>query len=162
MQIAKLQKLCKSLGGDLIALSSEQFDNKRNKTFYECPFARGQLGLDFSKKHVLYAGPPVWPEIIHEMGHVFACKKAPPFSEEWSFLGWEYAVCLYIQGNIDEWKQNMGAYQVGGINDGDEFGPLPDTVQQALLLERLAYAKQHKLVSDEGVPLTVRRIGRQA
>jgi hypothetical protein len=37
MQITKLQKLCKSLGGDLIALSREQFDRKHNKTFYEAP-----------------------------------------------------------------------------------------------------------------------------
>ena len=161
MQIAKLQKLCKSLGGDLIALSSEQFDNKRNKTFYECPFARRRLGLDFTKKKVLYADEPVWTEIVHEMGHVFACKKAPPFTKEWSFLGWEYAVCLYLGGDLSVWKHDMRDYVVEG-DDQEDFGSLSDSAQNELLVERLKHAQQHKLVSDEGVPLTVRRIGRQA
>lgn len=155
MQITKLRSLCKTLGGDLVELTSKQFDHKHSKTFYECPFARAQLGLDFSKKHVLYTTehvPPEWPEIIHEMGHVFASKKAPPFSDEWSFLGWEYATCLHLCGDVEVWKRNMSDYNVEHV----DFGSLSPRKQNALLVERLTCAKRVGLVSPAGVPLTVR------
>jgi hypothetical protein len=55
----------------------------------------------------------------------------------------------------------MRDYVVEG-DDQEDFGSLSDSAQNELLVERLKHAQQHKLVSDEGVPLTVRRIGRQA
>lgn len=119
-ELTKLRNLCQTLGGDLRGMSEEDFDIKfygkglkSPRGLYNAPFTHHDLGVDFPRKRVLYStrcGEIEWAEVIHEMAHVFASTKNPEKCDEWSFLGWEYAVCLYIGGDVEVWKKYMADY----------------------------------------------------
>jgi hypothetical protein len=160
--IKKLRNLAQKWGGKLVELSRDDFDTRFGgkdpnnlrypKGLYNAPFSSHDLGIHWAKKQVIYSLPAEWPEIVHEMGHVFACKKNPGRSDESTFLGWEYAVALYIGGPMNEWDNCMGDYGV----EGQEYGSLSKAEQQEVLAERLAFAKKKGLIAQDGTPLAIR------
>ena len=160
----KLKQLCQQLGGDLEEITPIEFDRKflggsyrGSNGCYGAPFSGSLLGVNFPKKRILWAEDFRWCDTIHEMGHVFASKLNPEKSDEWTFFGWEYAVCLHIGGNEAEWKAASGSYSLGREFRNSDFGTLTPRRQEKLLAERLAYAKENGLVTADGVPLTIRR-----
>jgi hypothetical protein len=170
--LQKLAGLATSWGGALREVSTEEFlkiagltlskqfeggkiwEGPPRRGFYGAPFTNHDLGVLWAKKQVVYSGTVGWPEVIHEMGHVFACRVNPNRSEEFDFLGWEYALAKYIEGPMDEWLRELRNYQIA--SDGREFGDLSPSERFKFLQERLEIARQKKLVIGD-VPQSIRR-----
>lgn len=69
------------------------------------PFSE-YVGLNWRYKEVYYTDLAHWPEILHEMGHVFACLQVPDKSVEPDFLGWEIATVRLIGADFLEWRKD--------------------------------------------------------
>jgi len=125
------------------------------KGFYPAPFSTKNLGIFWSRKQVIYTGENMpWPDIVHEAAHVFACKVNPNRSNEWPFLGWEYAMAKYLGGPMTDWFKYMRDYVVDGKR-GDTFGDLSPSRRHLLLQERIHAARDLKLVVGD-VPQCIR------
>lgn len=154
-EVKKLQALARSWGGDIRTISDEDFDALTEEGgFYEAPFAGYKLGVDWPKRHVLSVRAPRWPDVIHELGHLFATKDDPIKADEYGFFGWEYRLAVFIGGNLRTWVKNNHHYMV---NDGEfgDFGELPPKRREQLLLERVQAAQALGIVTAEGVPLAL-------
>lgn len=168
--IKKLGQLAHQWGGELVELSRDDFDTRfGGKDSYQtprglsmAPFSSNDLGTCFSKKQVIFAFPAEWHEVVHEMGHIFACKKAPGTSKEWTFFGWEYALAIYLGGEKAglEWIEANDHYglgrSVGRKYDSWDFGGCSTQQRQEILEERVAWAKKNGLVAKDGTPLAIR------
>ena len=163
---------CKRLGGSLESRPYKYFrafyswappGRFRNDNFSLAPFAGKKLniGVLYGQQKIFYCGKFEVSNFIHEMAHVFASAKPPDSSEEFEFLGWEYAVARKL-GCIRAWKKGMAGYgvsacQINGVEiDVDEFSQLSHVQVNELLAERLKIAKKNKLVSKTGQPLSIR------
>ena len=166
-ELIKLKKLSRGFGGDLVQVTEDEFDtlfrtdNCVTSGRFDAPFTSHDLGVDFGRKLVMYSsrcGVVPWPEVIHEMGHIFATSENPLDCDEWEFLGWEWAVCLYIKGDQKVWKDYLADYGVAGVpfvGEGSDFGALSVGTQNRILTDRLARAKAVGLVGPRGRPLSV-------
>lgn len=119
----------------------------------EAPFSSQSLGIEWGSKHLYYTKYVPWPEVVHELGHLLACRVPPWSSDEFTFFGWEIAVVHSIGGSLDSWIASNKDY---GVRDGRAFGTLNPLEMHAMLAERLAAAKADGLLSDGGRPLAVR------
>jgi hypothetical protein len=137
----KLKVLCESWGGRLNYVSHLDYDLvKEQDGYFEAPFTGAQLGILWATKAIYYSDfTDAHPyEIIHEMGHVFACAVPPYKSNEYDFLGWEYALCRHVGYSPKAWVIGNRDY---GVNDGSEMGGLTPPQVRALLNERMAFAR---------------------
>jgi hypothetical protein len=186
----KLGQLCHGWGGKLLPMSAETYfalvrQEKEHgllgyqKRFNEAPFSSA-IGLFWKTKTVVYVpealldeGPLESPRasgtskaisvIIHEMGHVFACRKPPWDSNEYQFLGWEYAVAKLIGMSREDWYHSIWNYAIcqkgcsGSCNHRiDEFGMLLAAKRDEVIRQRLDAARKARIVDAKGRPLAIR------
>lgn len=152
--IRKLKKLIESWGGSLTAVDSLA-SYRENEEFEDAPFNWLGLGVIWKTKEIIYV-PKLckWPDLIHDMGHVFACKKSPSNSEEFTFLGWEFALAKYIEAPMKEWYEAMGNYVISATTH-EELGGISPAKRASVLRERVRAAKRNKLIVD-GRPVSIR------
>ncbi len=168
LAVRRLKLLIKKLGGNVINIGHtdnavenfmtehEERDSEGREDLGFAPFSSYPVGVLWSARAIVCPTYVPWPELIHEMGHVLACKEHPLESKEFDFLGWEYAVARYIKAPIEEWYENMKNYQVDDFN-ATHFGDLSVEARDAFLAERLTVAIGLDLVAGDGTPLTVLR-----
>jgi hypothetical protein len=153
--LLRLRYLCRMWGGQIRIVTDDTYYDRTDSQpgFYEAPFNTPYLGFFWKSKVIWAAQPFTWPNVLHEMGHVFACRhpplNQPAGNDEWDFFGWEYATALYIHGDLDQWTDANSDY---GTDDGD-FATLTHEKQKELLGDRLAAAENLGLIqaSPEGV-----------
>lgn len=95
MSLQALQELAHKWGGDIVAISQIEYNARVSEGLLDdAPFSSHSLGVDYDAKIVYYSeeDPPPWWEIVHEMGHIFACPDKPWDCDEYAFFGWEYQV----------------------------------------------------------------------
>ncbi len=96
-----------------------------------CPFSC-DFDIDFEQKQLLftgdfYKGDPkasmmVLGGLIHEAGHIVASLKKPKDSEEFTFLGWEFALAIELD-LLPELLDQHKSYMVD-LEDMSEIGDL--------------------------------------
>lgn len=165
--LQKLGALANSWGGSIREVTPEEWSKiaglevigvgywRMNpvRGFSLAPFSSRDLGVFWRRKQVVFSGQGDWPEVIHEMAHVFASNKKPDLAEEWPFLGWEYAVAKYVEGPLKDWYSYMRDYMIS--KDGDTFGDLSPSQRHLLCQKRLQVARDLKLVVGD-VPQSIR------
>lgn len=165
-EIDKLRDLCRSWGGDLIELTRDEFRTGVSK-FEMAPFSSGDLAVLWSRKQIVYAEDVMWTEVIHEMGHTFACLKEPRDSREWDFFGWEHAVCLHLGLDVEEWARNNRDYVIDFHRDTDapdelravkytDFGNFDPEMRAKVIAEAKACSKREGLIAEDGRPIAIR------
>lgn len=154
-EIVKLRALCRKWGGDLLKVSDSKYERlaegrfKEKPTFFAAPFTNWPLGIAWDRKRVYYtaAGRLKWPAIIHEMGHCFASARNPWKSDEFSFLGWEWAVVSCIGASQTLYLKDNAIYQLGSaVAEASELGMLPPRRQREFMNEQLQEARKAGLV----------------
>lgn len=150
-KIETLRKLARGWGGDLREMSAPQMDAMLDADgFWPCPFD-SRLGVLWREKVVLYSNRPQWPNILHEMGHIFASVLPPPACTEWDFFGWEYAIAHDLRG-VRAWNASNADYSVDGSTD---FGALTRREKDDLIVDRILAAENAGLIVD-GKPVAIR------
>lgn len=105
----RLRSYARRWGGDIVA--------SRQRADLNAPFAK-HVGLNYTTKQVFY-DPDAIPAVhspsllIHEMGHVFACRRAPHSADEFGFLGWEYVLARRT-GMVRAWLKGSARYGIPG------------------------------------------------
>lgn len=140
--LRRLQALCRQWGGQLVNRRSERFWSEEDGfphwpggPIEFAPFARG-LAVQWDAMQVFYRSSTQIAGMIHEMGHVFACPLPPNESDEFDFFGWEYAMAIKLEV-VDQWTADNKNYSLGG----DELGDLDGKAREAVLGERIIYAR---------------------
>jgi len=154
-RVEKLKALAQSLGGSLVRVENDFFDfpQKLHSDFSICPFDDG-LGVDWKNKRVLFEDRAMVPSIIHELGHVFACRNHPNLVDsELDFFGWEYVVYKKLGYSWSEFKRFNKFYGVDG--NGTEFGYLSRKKARKLVADCLLAARRSGLVV-RGQPVSIR------
>lgn len=155
MSLQALKELARKWGGDIIEISQVEFNARLMENLLEdAPFSSHSLGVDYDAKVVYYSedDPPPWWEMVHEMGHVFACRERPQVCDEYTFFGWEYAVFKMLGAIEGGWTEAQKYYQIG---NGDDFGDLSAEEQAAIVSERVATAEAFGLIVG-GKPVAIR------
>lgn len=164
-----LQQKALDFGGTLKVLTVEQFEllEDHDDAVSSAPF-NTHLACNWDLKEVYIQDSAVTclrtlAEVIHEMGHVFACTEAPLKSEEVEFIGWEYSVALEL-GLDDQWLQSMASYGIGGYiqkilgpskTPRGEFGDLT-LDEQMELLEEMCFRAERDGLLQRGIPVAIR------
>lgn len=137
----KLSRIARRWGGEIIRLTQEQYYYLGRQTgISEAPFAV-ELAVNYSEK-TIYCVTPTWYELVHEMGHVFACRQPPRQSSDFDFLGWEWVLARQLKG-VRKWIAGNADY---GVNPEEDMGDLTPTQVTKLLQERLEDAIQQGIV----------------
>jgi hypothetical protein len=90
--------------------------------------------------------------IIQAMGQVFADSERPNSSRsEWKWFGWEIAIARQI-GAWQTWSRHQDNRFVGDVYWSD----LTTKRRQAVIAERVRYAKKIGVLSEAGEPRSVR------
>ncbi len=148
--IAALKALASKWGGSVQEVDEDTFDEIEDLEL--APFTGARLGVVYATKTVYYCGDVPWVDLVHEMGHVFACNETPEGSQEWDFFGWEYAIVRKLRG-VKLWVRSNSGYIIN--KDGDTFGELSRSERQATLRERVAHAHSTGLLKN-GEPQAIR------
>jgi hypothetical protein len=117
-----------------------------------------KLGLDYRKKILYFSGEcdeDSVGHIIHEAGHLLACRKTPHKSDEYNFLGWEMALAIELD-LLGDWLHGQMNYGViNNDNEGTDLGLLSDEELSELIEERIDYARSKGLVVGDR-PVAIR------
>ena len=156
--VNRLAKMCSAWGGQLMVLPKQDF--RRIRWAEWAGLSRSPvsyLGVDWRSKKVFTAEPGAWHHIIHEMGHVFACKDIPKVSQEIEFLGWEHAVARQVASS-DAWFSSWESCSEGYVltNDGRMFGDVPRRESVKIIADLEKRARKKKIVDAAGRPLAIR------
>jgi len=120
----------------------------------EAPFASSCLGIVWKTKRLYYTRDALWPEVIHELGHLLASRMPPRSSSEYEFFGWELALVHHLGASVDRWLASNKHY---GVNNEKELGALSPLELHTMLAERLMTAKGAGLIdTSDGHPLVIR------
>lgn len=151
-----LKEVCDQWGGKLIITS--------NPLNCNAPFD-GQLGVDYEKKWIYMRDDykvsyTFVSGVIHEMGHVFACKVPPgDVIDEMDFLGWEMAMAINTSLSLLHWCHHsgysIGSYWYDKLKDGRELGYLTHEEVYKLACDQIVAAEELGIVKD-GHPISVR------
>lgn len=175
--LRRLAVLCKRLGGRLAIVPYEEIsamiqrdypdydrDDEETEAAIDSGLERGAIfstpdnsdahGQEWGKK-IIYAveGREDVGHIIHEMGHVFADRHPPDSSKcrEWRWFGWESVIARQI-GAWETWSRHQDHRFVGDVFLKD----LTTRRRQAVIAERIRYAKKIGLLSEAGEPRSIR------
>lgn len=160
----KVVEFLKTLGVEVVEVAprNQWWPNTQAASFREAPFT-SNLGIDLKSYQILFAGAKhPWPHLVHEAGHLLATKLPPENSKEISFLGWEISVVKHLSLSMDYWVKNNSDYSIQlerGSEFYDDIGHLARVKDDFdwYLNERIDYAKKNSMVSEDGVPLVVRK-----
>jgi hypothetical protein len=152
-------QLCRDWGGDILQVSKKDFNliyREDRTNFFEAPFSSRNLGIDWASKRIIWAEEAICAEILHEMGHLFACSKNPTMSDDYTFFGWEYLLAKRFK-IVDLWtKSNRDycvEYEVGKFSD---LGDLTESQKQQVLLNRVEVGqKLGIIVNGSPIPLKI-------
>ncbi len=146
----RLLPFIKQWGGEVVYLSSI---HEYPRGVSEAPFSNS-LAIDHARR-ILYLAPHFEVgEVIHEMGHVFACRVSPFLSDEIEFVGWEFTLARKA-GLVDEWLESMWNYGIGETSLGSEFRDLSLDDQSEFLEWAVRQAEDLGLISGDE-PLCIR------
>jgi hypothetical protein len=149
-------------GGALLDVTPEVYDGfARCRGFSHAPASNGDLGVLYYERLVVYvagSAPDIDPSsIVHEMGHVFACKRSPNRCKEFGFFGWEYALCQSVGVTHDAWVKANRKYQVGTSRNGySSLEDLQPEKVERVIQTAIRHATRHGLIGDDGVPRSIR------
>jgi hypothetical protein len=126
-----------------------------------CPFSC-DFDIDYKRKRLLftgdlYKGDPeatmrVLGGLIHEAGHLVASLEKPRDSEEFNFLGWEFALAIEL-GLLPDLLAQHEFYMVD-LEDMSEIKDLNEDRLSELIEERIDYARSIGLViGDKAVAI---------
>lgn len=163
-----LAQICEQFGGRLAIVTQRELNGLFDRDWHDDDFdlerhdgyspADGddmQHGLNWREK-IVYAvrGREKISSIIHEMGHVFVDRHPPDSSKcrEWKWFGWEMAIARRI-GAWKTWSRHNASYGVGG---GVQWGELSAKRRQAVVADRIGYAKKIAILSASGEPKSIR------
>lgn len=165
--LQRLGELCRMWGGELRVLGHvDEFDKyfpERDPfdhgTVYgrsKSPFAEWH-GIDWRKKRIVTVhGQAKINAVIHEMGHVFASRHHPDSGDgdaEFDFFGWEVAVAKMV-GAFRTWSAGNNSYSV--TDDGDSWGNCAGHKRRRIIVERVARARELKLLDAFLRPVAIR------
>jgi hypothetical protein len=157
----KVVEFLKTLGVEVVEVKGHYNDwlsLTQRSNVHVAPFT-GDLAVDWAKRKILFYGNKhPWPHLVHEAGHLLASKVTPDNSNEISFLGWEVSVVKHLNLSMEYWVKNNSDY---GIDEKlyADIGALARVPQdfEDYMKKHIDYAKKHKMVSEDGVPLVVRK-----
>jgi hypothetical protein len=159
-EVAKLARLIARWNGKLVEASEKRYDRLlRTDLYSEAPFSHHSIGIMWHRKTIYYSGEICWTDLTHEMGHVFACPKAPDDEEcdELSFFGWECALAKHIGADVAVWEKAQDAYQVeAGIGSFNEFGGLERQERDKVLADCMRVARELKSLDSRNRPRAIR------
>lgn len=116
------------------------------------------LSLDYSKKTMYFNGGcdvDSVGHIIHEAGHLLACRRTPAKSDEYAFLGWEMALAMELD-LLGDWLHGQMDYGIiNNENESTDLGLLSDDELSELIEERIDYARSKGLVVGDR-PVAIR------
>lgn len=154
-------RCCRRWGGQLVRLSLPAIAAIPwgDHTWMEAPFtSKRELGLHWSTKTIVYCGDVPWANILHEMGHLFACTISPhELCEEYDFLGWEFAFAINV-GDVETWIHTNADYCLE--NRWGDFGATPRSELYAVLNERLTVAYHQGLIEGPRTALRLNQLKR--
>ncbi len=152
----KLVALAESWGGYIETDNSTSWFFSRDISV--APF-NSNVGLIWEEKGILYDKdrlPHPVTSLLHEMGHVFACRKPPKSADELDFLGWEFQLARQIGYPVSNWLRGNEDYVV---LDGDTVGDLLSTEREPELinlLKGLVQSAENQNLLVKGVPVAIR------
>lgn len=167
--IDKLRAYCHKWHGDLLVLSGIEFDRlpfpdylgQYDSGWHEAPFTDG-MGIHWPSRRVFVkeSHTKYTTDIIHEMGHLFACRWNPngPI-EEHEFLGWEIRLALLVGLPDSEYKRQNSNYVVDApITDG--YASIKDLSRAEWIKAKrnaIAFSKAKGLLDRNLTPICIRR-----
>jgi hypothetical protein len=162
--LARLRRVARRWGGDILVLTEKKYDDQFEFTlragFSGAPFtSRARLGVFYARKQVVLVPSSELNlmDVLHELAHVFASKKSPNNADEYNFLGWEWAFAHRLGVSRREWQRGLANYQLGDEPwSGQTIDRLTSKQLTALIVDRLAKAKESGIVSLCGVPQSIR------
>lgn len=167
-ELKALRNYARRWGGDLSEVTPAEFatlfryqDAQKHTLYHRAPFSSSDLGIDWDNKQILYSADVYWPEVIHEMGHVFACKVIPNHADEAIFFGWEYTLAQRV-GDIRAWVRSNADYVIQAYDgksvqeDLRDFGKLSSQERESTLKYHVGLSKEHGLIGSRGAPLAIR------
>jgi len=128
-----LREAVRGFGGRLVN-SMPRVGPNGSASISLAPFASLELAVNYEKKIIYFHDKATWPNVLHEIAHVFASRQAPDESEEFSFLYWEWALAQTVPNGVEEWVEANREY---ALYTGDEIG----MVSREVLLSELSKAK---------------------
>lgn len=143
-RIVKLKRRARAWGGRLIEIKNGE---GRPYGMQQAPFSSKRIGVCYSEKIVYYSRECFIPEIIHEMGHVFACNHKPMNSDEWSFFGWEWILAKAIGLTQSEFATGNYNYLAYDSNQSlFEVGKMSPKFLQKVLADAIVSSKENGLI----------------
>lgn len=145
-RIVKLKRRARAWGGRLIEIKK---GDGRPYGMQQAPFSGKRIGECYSEKIVYYSRECLIPEIIHEMGHVFACNHKPMNSDEWSFFGWEWTLAKTIgltQSEFVDGNYDYAAYWPADSRQLQSVGDLKLSSLKEVLADAVASSKENGLI----------------
>ncbi len=138
-----------------------EFVRARPLSFAPAPFTSADFGIFWKDKLFVYTDRvAIRPsELIHEMGHVFACLTPPRDldTEEVDFLGWEYVLACAVGVDPVVWRRDNDQYMVTlPQSDGPvEMQALNDSEFAILMADRVFAAEKFGTIIN-GLPVAIR------
>ncbi len=162
----ELFRMIRGWGGKTIPVTVKNWNVMQadgSETISFCPFD-SWCGIDYKQKALVYVSARVSDigVMIHETGHIFACKNEPYNSHEFDFFGWEYVMAQKL-GAMAEWEKSTAAYGINyndslnGLQHYDEYGDLLNKPgpKKRFLKERLKESRELGLIV-RGQPASIR------
>ena len=139
---------------------------KNDIQYARAPFGNHELGVNWAKKKIYYSKECPWPDVLHEMAHVFASKYLPDQTDEWDFFGWEIGAVKLLKGSITEWATanryyeiNIENYELESVCDCLPLSAIPKPFQRKIFAERINHAHETGLLKRRKgklVPVAIR------
>lgn len=157
-----VRQLCTSFGVRLtIKRNENSLDDffQRHNNYEAAPFSE-HAGIDWNRKCLAISKDVLFETVVHELGHLVASKREPRSSEDFDFLGWEFAVyrkCAPVLGIsglelIRAW-QEVSEYAVG---ENKYASNLTNRELYELVRERFLVAREGGLLGPNLEPLSLR------
>lgn len=153
-ELATLTEFAKSWGAVVESVPHTEFVKLEDRPdFSDCPFDLF-IGVLHREKRVVWSQDrvPHWTTLLHELGHVLACREAPDVCQEFAFLGWEFAVAQHLGLSIPAWLEGNAYY---GVRSGVELESLDIDEIDELLEDRLTEARRLGLLVGD-TPISIR------
>jgi len=158
--LRSLFKIIRSWGGQVEELNKVTYkEYDRSDHLLKAPFTCSDLAIDWESKIFFYttSNMPWWPEVIHEMGHVFASGFHPNDNScnENDFFSWEYYLARRIRGPINDWYKSNYDYQVDSCSCNNcsstqkyiEFGSLARDCQRRCIKRYTKAGLQKEIIA---------------
>ena len=126
------------------------------------------LGINWDKKVLYVLGrclqrAQTVGNMIHELGHIIACKEPPRKSNEWNFFAWEICTARLLRVK-EQWDDSSETYWVEvpktdpvmpKLPMGD-YGQFSLKERRVIFKEALKAGKKYGNVTADGKPISIR------